>query len=221
MKKQIPKQSWLKPLNWVMLLGLIVFAASGCSSGGDDSSSPVIKQGQFIDTVVEGLEYETPTQSGVTDENGTFSYAEGETVTFSVGDIVIGDAPGGDTVTPVDLVEGAKDETDPEVSNITSFLLTLDDDDNPDNGITVTEDVRDAADGMSLDFDTSFSEFSTDPAVLKTISLLTALRAAGERLLVLLEEAQEHLRTTLANIGNDLDDDADGYTENQGDCDDA
>jgi len=37
----------------------------------------------FIDSAVKGLSYETATQSGVTDVDGTFKYLAGEKVTFS------------------------------------------------------------------------------------------------------------------------------------------
>ncbi len=63
---------------------------------------------------IEGLQYETDSLSGVTDENGTFNYYEGETIEFKTGDVVIGQIAAQDIahdkiVTPIDLVPGARD----------------------------------------------------------------------------------------------------------------
>jgi len=48
-------------------------------------------QGIFLDSPVQGLEYQTRTQSGITNEKGEFNYLEGETVTFLVGGFGAGD----------------------------------------------------------------------------------------------------------------------------------
>ena len=61
------------------------------------SSSPQGKvlQGAFQDSPVQGLEYRTPTLSGPTGPKGEFEYRAGETVTFSIGGLVIGAAQSG------------------------------------------------------------------------------------------------------------------------------
>ena len=76
---------------------------------------------------------------------------------FFIGDISIGHALAQEVVTPVDLVENANDETDPTVSNIACFLQTLDNDDNPENGILITDEIREAAVGLSVNFETSYN----------------------------------------------------------------
>jgi hypothetical protein len=43
-----------------------------------------ILSGMFIDSAVEGLRFETPTQSGFTDANGIFKYINGEAVSFFI-----------------------------------------------------------------------------------------------------------------------------------------
>ena len=71
---------------------LIAFSNVGCSGGGGgggdgegDNISSGPRSGIFVDNAVEGLQYETSTQSGITDVQGTFQYIEGETITFSIG----------------------------------------------------------------------------------------------------------------------------------------
>ena len=68
--------------------------------------------------------------SGITDGAGTFMYHEGESITFLVGDIMLGSAPGNFIMTPIDLVPGAVDETHPTVTNICRLLQSLDQDGN-------------------------------------------------------------------------------------------
>ncbi|MGB3961939.1 MAG: hypothetical protein WBK95_06855, partial [Sulfurimonas sp.] len=73
----------------------MVISFAGCSgSGGSDSTtttSAVLESGQFIDAPVEGLGYEcSSSRSGTTDSSGTFTCQQGDSVTFKVGNVVIG-----------------------------------------------------------------------------------------------------------------------------------
>ena len=141
----------------------IVSLLSACGGGSD---TPTAHTGQFIDSPVEGLSYSTATQSGTTDTNGTFTYLGVETVTFSIGDIVIGTATGDKTLTPLQLVNGATFHTDPVVTNIVQFLMLVDDDGDPANGIQITQAIRDAATGQSIDF--TLGTFDVDAADINT-----------------------------------------------------
>lgn len=69
----------------VAILTMTIFY--GCDGG---SSSPTVYSGMLIDSPVEGVEYSTPTQSGITDSQGTFKYQAGEMVTFYVGGFILG-----------------------------------------------------------------------------------------------------------------------------------
>jgi len=107
--------------------------------------------GRFVDSAVAGLQYQTATQSGVTDANGTFTYAEGESVTFSIGDIELPAVVGADVVTPL-TVFSTDDLLDLRVMNLARLLQTLDTDADPDNGIDLAEDANASATGLSVDF---------------------------------------------------------------------
>ncbi|OQX21412.1 MAG: hypothetical protein BWK80_33575, partial [Desulfobacteraceae bacterium IS3] len=163
-----------------------------CSDGGE------IKKGMFLFSVITGMEYRTKTLYGETNSKGEFKYTEGETVTFFIGGMILGSAAGQDIVTPVDLVEGAADESDPTVTNICSLLLTLDDDNNPDNGIFISQDVRNYALNLSIDFTVSITDFEVNTKGI--VSELTILTGAGQRPLVSAALAQEFLKTALAMI---------------------
>ncbi|MCH6551686.1 MAG: peptide-methionine (S)-S-oxide reductase [Planctomycetes bacterium] len=66
----------------------------------------------FLDSPVGGIEYETPTHSGITDADGHYDYEPGETVTFSLGDIVLGSVLAGPAIrTALASHQGAPVET--------------------------------------------------------------------------------------------------------------
>ena len=158
-----------------------------------------MQTGRFIDSAVSGLEYHSASRSGVTNEFGEFKYKTGETVTFTIGGIVIGETQGAPTLTPIDLVAGATDETNDFVINIARFLQTMDYDGNPENGILISPLVKYAAQGKSVDFFQSIPNFENDSNVQIVVSDLTAFTHAGARNLVSETTAQNHLKNTLSN----------------------
>ena len=195
---------------FVIALVMLAFAG-GCGSGGggdgsgtgassDAGTAPVLKEGTFIDSVVEGMEYETDTQSGVTDGEGTFTYYEGEIVTFFIGDVVLGEAMAKPTMTPIDLVDEAVDETHPTVVNICRFLQSLDVDGNIDDSINISAEIRDALKGQPpVDFNQTIENFTNDPGVQALFDTLNALSVfdSGDRELCDAPLAADHLRRSL------------------------
>lgn len=117
----------LQYCSWLVLLFVITACGGGGGSSSSSSSSGAVKTGYFIDSPVKGLHYSTATQSGVTDSNGSFTYKSGETVTFKIGNVVIGSAVGNSLVTPLTLNQ----ETDlsnvsTKTANVARILQTLD-----------------------------------------------------------------------------------------------
>ncbi|MEP1097136.1 MAG: hypothetical protein ABJG78_18625 [Cyclobacteriaceae bacterium] len=135
-----------------IIICCIAFACSKDDSEIQEEAQPLV--GVFLDSPVSGLEYTALTFSGTTDENGNFDYAEGETVTFSVGGIQIGSSTGRAEVSPIDI-SGIDNSTinTVEVRNIATFLQSLDSDGNPSNGITITDATVSALEGATLEFD--------------------------------------------------------------------
>ncbi|MFZ0724697.1 MAG: MopE-related protein [Desulfobacterales bacterium] len=205
-------------LTMLCSLSLIVI---GCGSGGGGAGAgePSLANGVFVDSPVEGMDYETVSEFGLTGLGGRFNYREGEIITFSIGDVILGQAAGKDMLTPIDLVPGAADETDSTVTNICRLLQSLDQDGNLQNGIQITAQVRAEVHGQAIDFNLSISQFENDPAIVSLFDTLNALHlftTDTPRRLIPATEAQNHLRATL----NSPDIDGDGYTEGQGDCND-
>lgn len=172
-------------------------AAPSNNSGGNPGTTPTTLTGVFVDAPVQGLAYSTPTLIGVTDANGTFSYVQGEVVTFSIGNIVIGSVAGQAVITPVNLVAGATDTTDAQVINIAQFLLTIDEDLNSSNGIQITPAMRAAAAGMP---NVDFSDPDFDTNVATVIATMAAGTSNPTRTLVSNNTAQNHLNQSLGSL---------------------
>lgn len=139
----------------LLFLAFLFFIIIACSKDGSEESEvePGTKTGVFIDSVVEGLYYETETHSGYTDENGNFNYEEGETVTFYVGDIKLGSAPAAAEISPISIASTPDADINTlEVKNIAAFLQTLDEDGDPENGIQISQEVSNAISGLKIDF---------------------------------------------------------------------
>lgn len=141
---------WRAPARLWRPIMSIALAASlvACGGGG---SSPTASGGTtqvatFIDSHVEGLAFRSASRSGLTDRNGNFPYTPGETLTFSIGSIILGSVtPTGNKVTPLQLVPGAAGAQDARVTRILRTLQTLDSDSNLDNGIQITAWAREVA----------------------------------------------------------------------------
>jgi hypothetical protein len=174
-------------------LSILSLALSACSGGGGGGGGSSESTAQFFDSLVEGLDYTSATHSGTTDINGSFNYKPGEDTTFKVGDIVLGTLTPSRVVSPVDILgEGALLGDSPEALNIARFLQTIDDNDTPQDGITISEETRSASIGKSINFDQSTVAWENDPDVLATINELTT------NTLVSAAEARDHILAWIA-----------------------
>ena len=131
--------------------------------------------GRFV-AAGKGIHYVTATRSGDTDAAGTFRYLPGETVTFSVGPIVLGATPGAAQISPFTLASMTAPTTEfalrheldrasrgptpfTRAMNIEMLLMTLDADHDPANGLDATANVAGIpADGIDLGL--ALAEFS-------------------------------------------------------------
>lgn len=167
------------------------------------SGNTDVNRGVFLDSAVEGMAYETDGSSGVTDSDGTFIFSSGDAVTFSIGGIVLGTTRARTTLTPIDLVPQARDADNPTVINMVRFLITLDADRDPSNGITVIPDIRDALSRASLSFTLPPDSFDTDPSMIEVMERVNeTYREMGfdERGLTSYQDALFHFRATLETL---------------------
>ncbi|WP_193771107.1 putative Ig domain-containing protein [Candidatus Magnetaquicoccus inordinatus] len=169
--------------------------------------------GVFLDSAVAGIRYQTATLSGITDANGGFSFKEGETVTFSIGGIVIGSAnmrsskSGLPIVTPTLLAEAASASEEVRynvATNMIRLLQTLDSDGDPGNGISIQiseESMKAALGTEKLDLSRSVSEFEQQiEGNSALVQLLKESTAASEGQLVAEEKAWQHYQQTLTAL---------------------
>jgi len=181
----------------MLLLMCLVVSCGGGNDGGNGSPSDTqfvpLLVGQFIDSPVGGIRYNTTTHSGVTDAAGTFYYRQGEIVTFKIGGSVLGSASGDPLITPVDLVPGATDENNSQVTNIARLLQFLDDDGDPENGIFIPQKIRDEMENLTLEF--SSPAFGHSPVLIDFINKLISNGVfSDQRRFVSAEQARAHLR---------------------------
>ena len=142
----------------VFLFSLGIILLASCGGGGSNNGGSVTAAtatGVFKDSSTSGLSYVSGSQTGTTGSDGSFTYEVGQPVSFSVGGVTIGTATGQSVITPVDLVPGA-DSNSAQVQNIVSFLMMLDSDGNPGNGISISSAAQViAASWSQVDFSTA------------------------------------------------------------------
>lgn len=128
-------------------VALAAATLAACGGGSSPSASlGTTNVATFIDSAVEGLAYKSASRSGLTDRNGNFPYSPGETVTFSIGNMVLGSVTvTGNKVTPLQIVPNAANASDPRVTRILRTLQTLDSDGDLNNGIQISAWAREVA----------------------------------------------------------------------------
>lgn len=216
----------MKRNNLTVMLVFILLSACGGGGDSGTGDTSVVTTGYFLDSAVEGLNYQAISSglSGVTDAGGAFHYktdmAYGNTdpVVFSVGRVELGQVETamnwqGTYVNASQLLEpsvfmpgdlssrfgGAGEARSSSYMpiNIARFLMMLDEDGDPDNGITISQAVQaDAADWPDVNFITA--NFSSQSALTTIIDSLNTL-GTGVQLPAALPDASvasTHLQIT-------------------------
>jgi len=165
-----------------MAAAVIFFGCSGGDDGDGDDNPPSVKTGYFLDSGVEGIQYNGGMgTSGITGPGGSFLYKDGESIHFSLHAVEFGSALGSSVVTPIDMV------TKQASINIVRLLMGLDEDGDASNGITITtQTLEDSKSWSGLDFDVADLVFVSNVSSAG-ISTTLALEAA----------ASAHLESTL------------------------
>ena len=182
-------------------LPIMLTVLAACGGGSGPEAVPATPRpsltGILVDSPLSGVTWETAEgRSGLTNPAGEFNYTVSsgsftDTITFSIGDIVLGTVPGAPYISMVELTSSFS-PTDRAVLNQLVFLQSIDADQNPNNGIEVTEATRDAAIGRTLDFDAP--DFDTQ------VSAMVAAIAPGNQV-VSESDALDHFYTTYADLG--------------------
>jgi len=145
---------------------LTLTACSDSSSSDVESDSGPDRAaltGTFGSVAVSGLDYRSTDETPrITDDQGGFVYHEGETVTFAIGDLILGAAQGTETLNTLDIVNDADAPADAAVAHRLILLQTLDADGALNNGIQITDAIRTqvSTNAETLDFDQSDADFT-------------------------------------------------------------
>lgn len=131
------------------------------SNGGSSIPNANTKTGVFLDGKIAGVNYKTTSGlSGTTNNNGEFFFNEGDSVTFSIANVQIGESTKAKAhVTPLDL---SQDQT--VRNNLIVFLQSLDANANHDDGIQISAATTSLiqASNLKLNFSKSAADFAAD-----------------------------------------------------------
>jgi len=127
----------------VFLIPLIIFLLS-CGGGGEGTNQAGTAEftgqtGRIIDSPVDGIRYETATKVGVSSNGGKYEYETGESVSFYLGDILLGTTLASEALTPVDLYPSDLMQQ----GRLAQLLQTADSDSDASNGITIQPSTHD------------------------------------------------------------------------------
>ena len=115
-----------------------VLAALAACGGNTPNPPTPVQMGKLLEPVA-GLQFETSSGvKGTTDAQGGFSYRSGDVVSFSVGKLTVGKGAAAPLMTMDQLVANAQNAADPQALNLIQILQTLDEDNNPANGIQIS-----------------------------------------------------------------------------------
>jgi hypothetical protein len=121
----------MKKINLISLSLFAILSFIGC---GSSSSSSDTATGYYVDSPVVGVDYVCGSQEGRTGSDGKFIYEKGEGCTFSLAGIKLRNVPADSLKEDGKIFENNTD--------VARFLQSLDNDGNPDNGIYISDEVR-------------------------------------------------------------------------------
>ena len=180
-----------------LLLTSTVAAAyllTGCGSSSDSATTTSsASTGYFVDSPVANLDYDciVDGNSGQTSADGAFTCQNMTQVRFRLGELVLGEIqslPADGTVFPQDIVGVPRDDvTNPQVTAMAQLLQSLDTDNDPNNGIVIAPETAETL--PAGNFNAAEIQVYTDAASLTPAQVRTQA------------QAQEHLRSTVANMG--------------------
>jgi len=186
---------------YISVVASVVLASSmivGCSGGGSGGGLVHNFNGVFVDTHVGGIDWDCNTldlgghvsgYTGTTGADGVFGPCrEDSIVKFSVGNLFIGSTrkTSNNIVTPADF---GNLQAAPKIA---SFLLSMDADGDPSNGIDINSTTR-------ADVDNRFSAGS-DIQAMSQAAVDSANAALAPVAPVSVSDAEQHLRETEKKI---------------------
>ena len=183
----------------------ILLALTACGSDSEsveevkktiEEPTPRLYVGTFLDSAVMGLNYQTSSQSGQTNEAGEFNYLLNEEITFSIGGITLPAIVAKSIITPLDLYQ-SQNINQLEVINLLRLLQSLDLDGDPSNGIEISTATHEQAQTLELDFSAADFEQQVADFILQS--------GNANQQLIATQTALTHFQNTLNDISNNAE----------------
>ncbi len=133
-----------------LVLAILIFSSCGTSSTKAKSYSSN-QIGYLVDANVSGVEYYCDNIQGITKNDGSFIFNYScNDIVFKIGTITLATMKISNVkddhifyITDITQRSSRADTNNTAVKNISRLLQTLDDDSNPENGINITQSIRD------------------------------------------------------------------------------
>ncbi len=147
----------------VSSFSLVILFLSGCQSGSSDYSNTSINNtssGYLVDANITGVEYSNKDTNirGTTDSSGKFTFVDNSTLTFNIGGLKLGELntkniKSDKIIYPTDLLGLDRNETNnTKTIKLIRMLQSLDNDNNPYNGIEINSTIATQLQNSTLDF---------------------------------------------------------------------
>lgn len=194
-----------------MLSALIVTLMGGCGGGGGGGPSSDVSSGgggapatvlvgTLVDAPTAGVSYVCGSQRGKTDSNGRFNFQSGQSCTFSVGNVTLGQmdtVPEDTLVTPYDLVNVSRlSKIDPNAVGIAQFLQSIDDGSDA-SVLTINTSVESSLSSVAQ------QNLASDRNKVRHNSLTQLANTAGSNTFVDRDTASQRMETYLNSINLD------------------
>lgn len=186
-----------------VMMSISVVAATllsvACGSSDKASNNEPVSAipGVFFDGTVEGLDYVANGAAKLsTNASGGFACYPGQPIVFSIGGITLGSAQCNAVITPLNLAASDNVKDDKVVNRLLALQL-LDTDNDPSNGIQISNEVKTTLAGQTLDFSVNAASFNAAmTAVLAKLPANYKSRSvdSDRRILV-----REHFEDTLTS----------------------
>lgn len=193
--KQLRKKSGITLLSAVFIIGLAACDSDGeksveTSSSASNSSTNARRvmptgpaTGILVDSPVAGVSFNASSgKSGTTDEKGSFNFNHGDKIEFKLGGLTLGNIPGSQIVTPIELAGDSSNK----LHNLLILLQSLDSDSDLSNGISISPETAAAVKG-SINLDINPETFAESA---KLQDLMEASGISGD--VKTKEEARNH-----------------------------
>ena len=178
--------------------------SSSSAAVSSSSSTPTTSSATISDSKIAGLDYITNSgKSSVTDSNGRFTFDSNDSnITFKLGELTIGSFNlhnlKSDKLVLIGELFGLdrNNTTDTRLLKVIRLLQSFDDDNNPDDGIQISDTVKDKISDL-IDNNASIHKNLID----NDIDTIKFIVTNQNKNFILEREARKHYEKTLTNLG--------------------